>query len=204
MQWNEQPLDPIVCISGSSRPGNYTTRALKVVTEHLQTLGATTTSIEARELSLTFPGQAESADARKLREAVTQASAIVLASPEYHGSFSAMTKLVIENLGFPSAMEGKAVALLGVASGRIGAIKTLEQMRSVCAHIGAIVMPGAVSIAGVRSVFDENGNIIDKGSEKALHGLADSMMRFMKDYICPKHTLESIVREQGLPWSATL
>jgi NAD(P)H-dependent FMN reductase len=34
---------------------------------------------------------------------VMEAGGVVLASPEYHGSFAAMTKLVIENMGFPSA-----------------------------------------------------------------------------------------------------
>ena len=35
-------------------------------------------------------------------------------------------KLVIENLGFPSVLAGKPVALLGMAAGAIGAIKSLE------------------------------------------------------------------------------
>jgi NAD(P)H-dependent FMN reductase len=38
----------------------------------------------------------------QLKEKV--AAAIVLATPEYHGSFSSVLKLVIENLGFPSAL----------------------------------------------------------------------------------------------------
>ena len=62
-----------------------------------------------------------------------------------------MTKLVIENLGFPSVLAGKPVALVGVAAGRIGAIKSLEQLRGVCSHVGALVLPGAVSVAGVRA-----------------------------------------------------
>ena len=37
---------------------------------------------------------------------------VVLATPEYHGSFSSVMKLVIENLGFPSALQGKPVALM--------------------------------------------------------------------------------------------
>ena len=76
---------------------------------------------------------------------------VILATPEYHGSFAAMMKLVIENLGFPSTLAGKPVALLGVAAGRIGAIKSLEQLRSVCSHVGAIVLPGPVSVANVFS-----------------------------------------------------
>ncbi len=159
-------------------------------------------TIDARELSLSFPGQPDTDDAVRLRDAVTHAGGIVLASPEYHGGFGAMTKLIIENLGFPSVMAGKPVALLGVAAGRIGAIKTIEQLRGVCSHVGAIVIPGAVSIASVRAAFDKEGIITDVPTEKALRGLAASLVNFMKDYICPKYTLEAMVRREAQPWTA--
>jgi len=40
-----------------------------------------------------------------------------LATPEYDGSLSSVMKLVIENLGFPSVLAGKPVALMGVGGG---------------------------------------------------------------------------------------
>lgn len=197
-------MDTIVCISGTSRPGNYTSHAVQVVVDELRTLSVEPIFVDARDLHLTFPGETESEDAKRLRERVLAASGIIIGTPEYHGSFSAMTKLIIENLGFPSALQGKPVALLGVAGGRIGAIKSLEQLRSVCAHTGAIVMPGAVSIAGIRNVFDDKGNITDAGSEKALRGVAHAMVNFLKEYVHPKQVLEAMVREDGQPWSATV
>ena len=89
-----------------------------------------------------------------------------------------MTKLLIENMGFPSALRGKAVGLIGVAAGRIGAIKSLESLKgcgkyicivvplvldmcivpktiSAVSHVGGILVPNAtVSIAGVQGAFD--------------------------------------------------
>ena len=179
-------MKPIVCISGTSRPDNYTFRALSVVADELRRLGAPVEIVDARELVLSFPGQPDTDDARHLQELIRVAGGVIMASPEYHGSFAAMTKLIIENLGFPSALAGKPVALLGVAGGRIGAIKTLEQLRGVFAHVGAIVIPGAVSIAGVRAVFEADGRVVEAGSEKALLGLAGSMINFMQDFVCPK------------------
>lgn len=58
-----------------------------------------------------------------------------------------MIKLCIENVGHPSALQGKPVALLGGAAGRIGAIESIEQLRGVCGHVGAATVPKAVSIA---------------------------------------------------------
>lgn len=189
----------IVTILGTSRPGNYTGKALAVVQDELRKEELTLTAIDTAQITLPFPGFGEADDARRLRETVSEASGVIIASPEYHGGICAMTKLVIENLGFPSAIRDKPVALLGVAAGRIGAIKSLEQLRGICAHVGGIVLPMAVSVAGVQKAFDEEGNCTDPGVEKNLRGLAHSLLDFLEDYVCPKYVLESLVREEGGP-----
>jgi NAD(P)H-dependent FMN reductase len=194
----------IVCISGTSRPGNYTSMALSVVVDELKALGETQLQFDARDLNLDFPGRPETADAKRLRDAVSGATGIVIASPEYHGGICAHTKLIIENLGFPSVLAGKPVALLGVAAGRIGAIKSLEQLKGVCSHIGAIVVPGAVSLAGVQKAFDEQGHCLDEGSEKALRKLAGALHGFINEFVCPRYALEDMVRQDGSPWASNL
>lgn len=197
-------MPSIVSISGTSRPGNYTSHALAIVNDELKARGVPPTVLDARELDLSFPGRPQSEDSQRLKGEVEAATAVILATPEYHGGFAAVTKLIIENLGFPSALSGKPVALLGVAGGRIGAIKSLEQLRGICSHAGAIVLPGSVSIAGVRAAFDQEGHCVDAGVEKMLRGLAGSLLDFLKDYVCPKYNLEAVVRGETAPWSATL
>lgn len=187
----------ILCISGTSRPDNYTSHALAVVEDELRAKGATVVRMDARELTLGFPGYPETDDAKRLQAALADAQGVVLATPEYHGTFTAMTKLIIENLGFPSGLKGKPVTLLGVAAGRIGAIKSLEQLRSVCAHTGAIVLPMPISIAGVRNVFDESGACTDQGTEKVLRGLAHGLLDFIRDFVCPRYELEAMVRQDN-------
>jgi chromate reductase, NAD(P)H dehydrogenase (quinone) len=195
-------MPKIVSVSGSTRPDNYTFRALGVVNDELRKRGHDVEVLDVRELHLEFPGHGVSEDAKRLQAALGGATGVVLATPEYHGSFSAATKLIIENLGFPSALRGKPVGLVGVAAGRIGAIKSLEQLRGVCAHVGAIVMPGAVSVAGVQNAFDDAGNCTDPGVEAMLRGAAESLTDFIREYVCPKHALEEMVRREGEAWSA--
>lgn len=199
-------MNPIVSISGTSRPDNYTSRALGVVNEQLRDAGATVDEFDARKLKLNFPGEPTTDDAKRLQEAIKGADAVVIATPEYHGSCAAMTKLIIENLGFPSALEGKSVSLLGVAAGRIGAIKSLEQLRNICAHVGAVVLPGAVSVAGVQNAFDDAGNCTDEDVREMLHGLADDTVDYVHRRICPSQVLESQLRENedAPPWSTNL
>lgn len=192
----------IVCISATSRPGNYTARALALIVDELKKAGEQVRVFDARDLALAFPGHPATPDALELQAAVGDASGVVVASPEYHGSVPAMAKLIIENLGFPSRLAGKPVALAGLAAGRIGAIKSLEQMKGICSHVGAVVVPGAVSIAGVQQVFDDQGNCLDEGSGLALRGVAHALRKFLNDFVCPRFALEEMVRQGGRPWAA--
>jgi NAD(P)H-dependent FMN reductase len=175
-----------------------------VVTDELREAGVSVSLFDAREMTLAFPGFPRTDDSERLREAVEKADAMVLATPEYHGGFSSMTKLIIENLGFPSLLKNKPVGLLGVAAGRIGAIKSLEQLRGICSHTGALVLPGAVSIAGVQAAFDDGGNCTDADVEKSLRGLARSLLDFLDEFVSPKYTLEAMVRGEDRPWSAAV
>jgi chromate reductase, NAD(P)H dehydrogenase (quinone) len=200
-------MPTVVTISGTSRPDNYTSVALEVVNARLRERGAEVIYFDARELTLSFPGEPTTLDAKRMREAVKAADAVVLASPEYHGSFAAMTKLIVENLGFPSALQDKPMSLLGVASGRIGAIKTIEQLRGVCAHVGAVVLPGAVSVAGVVKAFDDEGNCTDEAVLKMLQGLADHTLKYIDNYVCPRYILEAQVRKDegdAEPWATEM
>ncbi len=186
----------IVTILGTTRPGNFTAKALALVVDELrQQTKVNVTEIDPYGMQLLFPGETvESKGSQFLQSAVQKATGVVLATPEYHGSFAAMMKLIIENLGFPSILAGKPVALLGVAAGQIGAIKSLEQLRSVCSHIGSIVLPGPVSVAEVQGLFDESGKCSEERIEKRIRGLATNLLDYIHDNICPRVALEQMVR----------
>jgi FMN reductase len=190
----------IAVVCGSVRPGNYTRKAVGLVMDELaQRPDVAAELIDPADLDLRPPGVKSGSDgAEKLQAAIDAAAGVILATPEYHGGFSSVTKLVIENLGFPSRLSGKPVGLLGVASGSIGAIKSLEQLRSVASHVGAIVLPGPVSVAGVRGKFDEDGNCLDEAVEKRIRGLADNLVDYVWRHTCPRVALEAMVRE-GAP-----
>ena len=187
----------IVAVLGTARPGNYTARALALVTDEIESRGDIALDvIDPAGMNLPFPGtDADAPDAKALKELVSRATGVVFSTPEYHGTYSAMTKLILENLGFPSVLAGKPVGLLGVAAGQIGAIKALEHLRSVLSHIGAIVLPGPVSVAGVQQVFDEDGRCLDERMEGLIRGVATNLIDYIHSNICPRVALEQLVRE---------
>ena len=188
----------IALVQGSVRLGNYTAKALGLVADELQTKDFQIDMIDPAGVALPMPGSGiESPEAERFAETIRNAVGVILATPEYHGAYSSVIKLVIENLGFPSGLAGKPVALLGVAAGQIGAIKALEHLRSVCSHVGSIVLPGPVSVAGVQDVFDEDGKCLDASTEKRIRGLATHLIDYIEESICPRFCLEEFVRERA-------
>ncbi len=186
----------IVAVKRSVLPGTYTSKALALVIDEIERYPDIELDVvDPATMSLPLPGtDGRSPDAKRLKEVVSKATGIVMSTPEYHGGYSSVIKLVIENLGFPSVLAGKPVALLGVAAGRIGAIKALENLRSVCSHEGALVLPGPVSVARVREVFDQDGRCHDEQIEAQIRTVATNLIDYMERTACPKITLEAMVR----------
>jgi NAD(P)H-dependent FMN reductase len=198
----------ITAVGGSVRERAYTAAALAVVTAALESAGAAVESFDPRQLRLAPPGSdPDDPEVLRLRESIANATGVVLATPEYHGTFASMTKMILENMGFPSALKDKPMALLGVAQGRIGAIKSLEHLRGACSHMGAIVVPATVSVAGIQNAF-KDGSLTDVGVRGALESAATSLLQFLHNYVCPKYVLEAMVRDESenasVPWTATL
>ena len=187
----------IVAVLGTARPENYTSKALALVIDEIgKHENIALDLIDPSVQDLPFPGaDPDSAETKALQDMVSGATGVIFSTPEYHGSFSSMAKLIIENLGFPSVLAGKPVALVGVAAGRIGAIKALEHLRSVLSHIGAVVLPGPVSVAGVQQVFDDKGRCLDENIETLVRGVATNLIDYINSNICPRMALERMVRE---------
>lgn len=187
----------IVTILGSARDGNQTAYALAIAQDELRKIEEIEViPIEPDKLTLFIPGmETGPSDKELLQEMVAGADGVILATPEYHGSYSSLIKVVIDNLGYPSALAGKPVSLLGVAGGRIGAIKALEHLRSICAHVGALALPGAISIPQAGKVFDHQGNCTDPEIERSIRRFSRRLVTFLQDSKCPDDSMETMARE---------
>lgn len=188
----------IAIIIGSVRRGNYTKKAVRLVEDELASMADVSVDlIDPAEFALPLPGNDEPLDPGldAMRTVVSAAAGILFATPEYHGSYSSVTKLIVDNLNFPSALSGKPIVLLGVAAGSIGAIKALEHLRSVCSHVGGTVLPTSVSIANVRDVFDAEGNCLDPSTERRIRSLPHKLVDYVNQVACPAECMEQVARD---------
>ncbi len=187
----------IVSICGSVRPGNYSAKAMQLALDELASIpGVEVMPVYPETLDLPLPGMpaANPGAIEHFQKTVRDATGVLLVSPEYHGGISSPMKLAIDNLGFPSMLADKPVQLIGVAAGVIGAIKSTEQLRAICAHVGAIPLPMTVSVARVQQVFDEDGNCRDAEMDKFIRRAAHNLVDYIQDTICHKVSLEEVLR----------
>lgn len=69
--------------------------------------------------------------------------------------------------------------------------------RSICSHVGCLVLPGPVSVANVRDVFDADGNVDDEALEQRIRGVGTQLLHHIQENVCPRVALEAMVREDA-------
>jgi FMN reductase len=79
--------------------------------------------------------------------------------------------------GFPE-WEGKMVALVGVAGGRMGAHQALHSLRDIGRSLHAWVIPEQVAIPEAYKCFDSTGAVRDAGIHKRLVEVGRQLARF--------------------------
>lgn len=174
----------IAAVVGSMRQDSYTRRVLNLVITALnKEPNVVVDIIDPSKLNLAFPGESGAEALEKLLvPRIVAADGLVLSTPEYHGSYSSVLKAMIDNMGYPSALEGKPIAMVGIAAGRIGAVKALEHLHGVCAHVGALPLPYPVSVSEVHTYFDQDGRCTDLELTRQLQDCATRLVDFIRAY----------------------
>src|SRR5437870_6934812 len=172
----------IIGISGSLRPGSYTTLAVALALKGAQELKCETKLINLREYHLVFcDGKDDESqypkDVFRLRDEVKSAQGIILGTPEYHGGYSGVLKNALDLMGFEE-FEGKMIGLVGVSGGAMGAFSALESLRNIGRALHAWVVPDQASIPRAWQEFDEAGKLKDPKLEKRLLDLGRQVARF--------------------------
>ena len=136
----------VLGVAGSTRSNSYSTRALKIALEHIKAQGAETRMLELGKTVIPQynPGAPESKELQQAAEQVTWADAIILASPDYHGSMSGTLKNFLDY--FYEEFAGKVFGYI-VASHEKG-LTVMEQMRTAVRQCYGWSMPYGVSIHG--------------------------------------------------------
>ncbi len=187
----DTPFARRICIAGlcgSLREGSFTRMALKVALDAAAGPACDIDLIDLREFDLPFadgrPERAQtSPEVHRLKERLRKADGIIIGTPEYHGSFTGVLKNAMDLTGF-TEWEGKMVALVGVAGGRMGAHQALHSLRDIGRSLHSWVIPEQVAVPEAYKHFDPAGAVRDPGLHKRLVDLGRQIARFSYLHKC--------------------
>jgi FMN reductase len=74
--------------------------------------------------------------------------------------------------------ETKIIGLVGIAGGDLGAIHSLNTMKTICRNLHCWVLPHEVSIANSGQAFDEDGALKDPAIEARLLNVGRQVVKF--------------------------
>jgi azobenzene reductase len=120
---------------------------------------------------------------RILREKVTNADGIILASPEYHSGMSGALKNALDFLG-SEHFSHKPVALLAVAGGGKGGINALNNMRVVARGLYANAIPRQLILDP--NSFDYENDSLNGHAAKLVDQLITELQMYMESYAVMK------------------
>jgi chromate reductase len=150
----------VLGISGSLRSGSLNSALLRAAAERLP---AGAELIEFERLAKVPPYDEDvelegtPAVVEELRQAVRDADAVLIATPEYNHSIPGQLKNALDWVSRPagkSALNGKPAAVIGASTGMFGAVWAQAELRKVLGAMGGRVVERELPIGHARQLLN--------------------------------------------------
>jgi NAD(P)H-dependent FMN reductase len=175
---------------GSTRRDSLHRKLASSAAAELQRRGVETTLADLRDYPMPlYDGDLEASEglpaaAIAFRQLLAEHELLVIASPEYNGSFPALVKNVIDWTSRPAAAgerpaalyRGKRTALLAGSPGPSGGRRGLRRLRELLEMIGMTVVDEPVAVSGAFQAFDADGRLTRPEDLAAVSRLADAVV----------------------------
>lgn len=105
------------------------------------------------------------------------ADRFIIIIPEYNGSYPGSFKLLLD-ICDPDIFRGKKFALVGVSSGRAGNLRGMDHLLDVLQYLRGEVFSYKLPISQIRNLTDEEKDLIDENTIKAIKNQLDEFEKF--------------------------
>lgn len=170
-------------ICGTNRPNNVTSKVVKAYSALLITHNIQHEIVYLTELPKDFAfnndvmGEKSPVFSQVVQEKIAPSDKLVIISPEYNGGFPGVLKAFIDGI-WPKTLQGKKVALVGVASGRAGNLRGMDQLTNICHYLKMLVLPFKVPISSIEKYLDEQKELTDEGTLEVLNQQIEDFKAF--------------------------
>lgn len=164
----------ILAFAGSTQENSVNKKLLREAVNLAKEAGAIVTVVNLKDYAAPFyDGDLESnegmpAKAKELRTLMIQNSVIMIASPEYNGSLSAILKNALdwasrneEKAPSREAFKGKKFILMCASPSPQGGARGLAHLKNIIEALGGTVVAQEIALPNAYTAFNEEGQLIN-------------------------------------------
>lgn len=174
----------ILAFAGSTRSESFNKKLVRIAAEGARAAGAEVTLVDLRDLPMPlFDEDLEAKEglppaARKLKDLLLAHDGLLIASPEYNSSISAVLKNAIdwasrreEGEAPLACFQGKTAVIMSASPGALGGLRGLVVLRMLLGNIQVNVLPGQKAISKAHEALTQDGRLADARQEEAVMAL---------------------------------
>lgn len=178
----------ILAFAGSTRANSYNKKLAACAAKAAETAGAKVTLIDLRDFPLPLfdedlEAEGTPAMATQLKKLFLAHDGLLIASPEYNSSLSAVLKNAIDWVsrsapGEPmkAAFLNKVASLMSASPGGLGGLRGLIHLRSILQNIGVIVLPDQFALGSAQDAFGHDGLLIDERTSQSVAAISQKLV----------------------------
>jgi len=178
----------ILAFAGSLRADSWNKKLVNIAAAGARTAGAEVTYVDLRDLPMPlFDEDLEAKEglppnARQFKDLLLSHQGLLIASPEYNSSITAVLKNAIDWASRPVPGEpmlagfvDKVAAIMTTSPGALGGLRGLVHLRAILGNISVLVLPGQVAIPKAYEAFNADGTLKDPKQQKSIENLGENV-----------------------------
>ncbi|MBE9036086.1 NADPH-dependent FMN reductase [aff. Roholtiella sp. LEGE 12411] len=182
----------ILAFAGSTRTDSYNKKLVKIATNGAKAVGAEVTYLDLRDLPLPlFDEDLEAqeglpANAHRFKDLLISHQGLLIASPEYNSSLTAVLKNAIDWASRPSPNEpplaafvDKVAAIMSASPGGLGGLRGLVHLRAILGNIRVLVLPDQVAVPKAYEAFNADGTLKDGKQQESIEKLGEKLANIL-------------------------
>lgn len=174
----------ILAFAGSARRDSFNKKLVRVAAGGARAAGAEVTIIDLADFPMPiFDEDLEAREgmpphAKRFKELLKAHHGLLIASPEYNSSITALLKNSIDWASRPEpgdnglvAFAGKVAGLMSASPGALGGLRGLVTLRMILANIQVLLLPDQVAVTHAHEAFNPDGSLKDPTRQQGVEAI---------------------------------